>query len=119
VNTLEPHTPFASALNDLHTSEEAPLQKNYPGVPSNQEPDIYQRRRARDRESKPFNLKTPEGWHRMHRNYAGLCALVDQAWGRICGAGSGGPVGEYDYRSHLGPWRDDGAPIVGGKVGHV
>lgn len=83
VNTLEPHTPFSSVLNDLHTPEEAPLQKNYPGVPASHEPEIYKRRRARDRESGPFNLKANEGWHRMHRNYAGLCALVDQAWGRI------------------------------------
>jgi len=83
VNTLEPHTPFASALNDLHTPEEAPLQKNYPGVPEGPEPETYKRRRANDIKTQAFNLQTAEGWHRMHRNYAGLCALVDQAWGRI------------------------------------
>jgi arylsulfatase A-like enzyme len=83
VNTLEPHTPFSSALNDLHTPEEAPLQKNHPGVPGEAEPEIYQQRRVKDKKIAAFDLNTPEGWQRMHRNYAGLCALVDQAWGRI------------------------------------
>jgi arylsulfatase A-like enzyme len=85
VNTLEPHTPFSSALNDLHTGEQAPLQKNYPGLPSSgPEPEAYKRRRAGFvRDKADFDLTKPEGWHRMHRNYAGLCSLVDQAWGRI------------------------------------
>lgn len=85
VNTLEPHTPFSSALNDLHTEEEAPLPPNYPGIPEGPEPEWYRRRReqfARNR-GEGFDLRTPEGWKRMHRNYAGLCALVDQAFARI------------------------------------
>ena len=87
VNTLEPHTPFSSALNDLHTEEEAPLPPNYPGIPEGPEPEWYRRRReqfVRNRgEGGGFDLRTPEGWKRMHRNYAGLCALVDQAFARI------------------------------------
>jgi arylsulfatase A-like enzyme len=84
VNTLEPHTPFSSALNDLHTPEEAPLKPNHPGIPKGPEPEAYKKRRegfVRDRGK--FDLTKPEGWRRMHRNYAGLCSLVDQAWGRI------------------------------------
>ena len=85
VNTLEPHTPFASALNDLHTAEEAPLQKNYPGLPAGPEPRAYKQRRQGflEQPTGKWDLNTPEGWQRMHRNYAGLCSLVDQAWGRI------------------------------------
>ena len=87
VNTLEPHTPFSSALNDLHTEEEAPLPPNYPGIPEGPEPEWYRQRRerfVRNRgEGEGFDLRTPEGWKRMHRNYAGLCALVDQAFARI------------------------------------
>jgi arylsulfatase A-like enzyme len=71
-------------LNDLHTPEEAPLQKNYPGLLAGPEPEAYKKRRAGFLErGDGFDLTKPEGWHRMHRNYAGLCSLVDQAWGRI------------------------------------
>ncbi|MGB9605401.1 MAG: sulfatase-like hydrolase/transferase, partial [Bryobacteraceae bacterium] len=85
VNTLEPHTPFSSALNDLHTEQEAPLPPNYPGIPDGPEPEWYRRRRQQfaSNSSEGFDLRTPEGWQRMHRNYAGLCSLVDQAFARI------------------------------------
>jgi arylsulfatase A-like enzyme len=84
VNTLEPHTPFSSALNELHEPDEAPLQKNYPGIPSGGEPKSYEARRQKYlRRGEGFDLKKAGDWQRMHRNYAGLCALVDQAWGRI------------------------------------
>jgi arylsulfatase A-like enzyme len=78
VNFLEPHTPFSSALNDLHSAEEAPLPRNHPGVPQTPEPEWYKRRRLvanRDADSKDMQ--------RTARNYAGLCSLVDQALGRI------------------------------------
>lgn len=74
VNFLEPHTPFASALNDLHSEEEAPL-KNYPGAPLGPEPAWYRRRRGQT----PDRAKL----QRLARNYAGLCSLVDQAVARI------------------------------------
>lgn len=45
VNFLEPHTPFASALDDLHSEKEAPL-KNFPGTPLGPEPEWYKRRRG-------------------------------------------------------------------------
>jgi arylsulfatase A-like enzyme len=86
VNFLEPHTPFASALNDLHSAEQAPL-RNHPGLPpADREPLHYQRRRAqqlkRDREA-GVALSEPGGFQRLARNYAGLCSLVDQAIHRI------------------------------------
>jgi arylsulfatase A-like enzyme len=75
VNFLEPHTPFGSALDDLHSEEEAPL-KNFPGAPRGPEPAWYQRRRA--------ELKLERArLQRQARNYAGLCSLVDQALARI------------------------------------
>jgi arylsulfatase A-like enzyme len=80
VNFLEPHTPFASALNDLHSAEEAPLPGNYPGIPATAEPEWYKRRRA---ENKGAKTDTRDKLQRAARNYAGLCALVDQALGRI------------------------------------
>ncbi len=85
VNTLEPHTPFSSALNDLHTEQEAPLPPNYPGIPEGPEPEWYKARRRKwaASNSEGFDLSQPEGWKRMHRNYAGLCSLVDQAFARI------------------------------------
>jgi arylsulfatase A-like enzyme len=86
VNFLEPHTPFASALNDLHSAEEAPLPKNHPGIPEGPEPAWYQRRRAslmRKGGFEGMDMSAPEQWQRVARNYAGLCALVDQAVARI------------------------------------
>ena len=84
VNTLEPHTPFASALDHLHTEEEVGLQPNYPGIPE-AEPQWYRVLRSRivTPRAEGFDLRTAEGWGQMHRNYAGLCSLVDQAWTRI------------------------------------
>lgn len=85
VNTLEPHTPFSSPLNDLHSEDEAPLPPNYPGIPTGREPEFYRSRRQKfaGTRTEGFDLRTPEGWKRMHRNYAGLCSLVDQAFARI------------------------------------
>lgn len=85
VNTLEPHTPFSSALNDLHSEDEAPLPPNYPGIPEGPEPEWYKSRRQKfaGPKTEGFDLRSPEGWKRMHRNYAGLCSLVDQAFARI------------------------------------
>ncbi len=78
VNFLEPHMPFSSALNDLHSAEEAPL-KNYPGTPQGPEPAWYGRRRAKIMPYAQDRAKV----QREARNYAGLCSLVDQAVGRI------------------------------------
>jgi len=75
VNFLEPHMPFASALDDLHSEAEAPL-KNFPGTPLGPEPEWYKRRRG-DVRQEPARLQ------RLARNYAGLCSLVDQALARI------------------------------------
>ncbi len=85
VNFLEPHMPFFGPLNDLHSEEEAPVPPNYPGVPIEREPNLYVRsREAYLRDGfEGHNLKTREGWQRLNRNYAGLCAQVDQAIGRI------------------------------------
>ncbi|MBK9166800.1 MAG: sulfatase-like hydrolase/transferase [Bryobacterales bacterium] len=85
VNFLEPHSPFTSRLNDLHSREEAPVPQNCEqlteGAP---EPEWYGRHRKSSRESfKSFQLDTRAGWERVNRNYAGLCSLVDQAVGRI------------------------------------
>lgn len=76
VSSLEPHTPQTGPLNDLHTEAEAPLPKNYPGIPTIPEPESYKC----DREK---NLIDRAGFQRVARNYAGLCSLVDQALGRI------------------------------------
>lgn len=78
VNFLEPHTPYNSALNDLHSEEEAPLPRNYPGIPEQGEPEWYKRRRQ-----EMTRKYTAAEFKRTNRNYAGLCSLVDQALGRI------------------------------------
>lgn len=85
VNSLEPHTPFSSALNDLHSETEAPPPLNCPGVPSATEPEWYKRRRAMFAEQKPegLDLSRREGFARLSRNYAGLCSLVDLMVHRI------------------------------------
>ncbi|MCX6620347.1 MAG: sulfatase-like hydrolase/transferase, partial [Acidobacteria bacterium] len=85
VNFLEPHMPFHGPLNDLHTAEEAPVPANYPGDQVDREPELYRRLRKGFLE-KGFggqNLKTREGWQRLNRNYAGLCAQVDGALAQI------------------------------------
>ena len=84
-NFLEPHMPFDGPYNDLHSEAEAPVPANYPGVPVEREPELYGRIRA-GHLRKGFDghdLKTRAGWQRLNRNYAGLCAQVDQAVGRI------------------------------------
>lgn len=78
VNFLEPHTPYGSALDDLHTEEEAALPANYPGIPESGEPEWYKRRRA-----EVARKEGKAGFRRIVRNYAGLCSLVDQAVHRI------------------------------------
>jgi arylsulfatase A-like enzyme len=80
VNFLEPHTPYGSALDDLHTEQEAPLPPNYPGIPESGEPEWYKRRRAAVGKSE---AKGRGSFQRAARNYAGLCSLVDQAVSRI------------------------------------
>jgi arylsulfatase A-like enzyme len=80
VNFLEPHTPYGSALDDLHTEQEAPLPANYPGIPESGEPEWYKRRRAAIGKNE---AKGRGGFQRTARNYAGLCSLVDQAVARI------------------------------------
>jgi len=75
VNFLEPHTPFGSALDDLHSEAEASLD-NFPGTPLGPEPEWYKRRRAESKVQR-------DRLQRQARNYAGLCSLVDQALARI------------------------------------
>ena len=85
VNFLEPHMPFASVLDDLHSEEEAPL-KNFPGTPLGPEPVWYQRRRgelAGAKKVKGIGTEERARLQRLARNYAGLCSLVDQALARI------------------------------------
>ncbi len=78
VNFLEPHTPYGSALDDLHAEEETPLPANYPGIPESGEPEWYKRRRVQ-----VVRKEGKLGFRRTIRNYAGLCSLVDQAVARI------------------------------------
>jgi arylsulfatase A-like enzyme len=74
LNTLEPHMPFTSVFNDLHTAEEVRLPANHPGIPDGSEPAWYQRLRQK---------YTKTDWHRTARNYAGLCSMVDQALAKV------------------------------------
>jgi arylsulfatase A-like enzyme len=83
VNTLEPHPPYSSLWNDLHTPQETPIPKNYPGIPSGGEPETYRKLRRRLTGRDGLDISKTEGWQRLHQVYAGLCSLVDQAWGRI------------------------------------
>jgi len=91
VNFLEPHMPFSGPLNDLHSEEEAPIPKNYPGIPVEREPRSYAAIREQQKKGgiNPSYLKLGPGAGeraavaRLNRNYAGLCSQVDQALGRI------------------------------------
>lgn len=85
VNFLEPHMPFFGPYNDMHSESEAPVPANYPGDQLRNEPEKYRKSRAKYREDgfDGHDLKTRAGWQRLNRNYAGLCAHVDQALGRI------------------------------------
>lgn len=78
VNFLEPHMPFSSALDDLHSAEDTPLL-TFPGAALGPEPEWYKRRRKQRgvEEAQRATLQ------RQARNYAGLCSLVDQALARI------------------------------------
>lgn len=78
VNFLEPHMPFSGPLNDLHSEQEAPLPKNYPGIPIEREPRSYSAIRASQKA-----ILERASLVRLNRNYAGLCSQVDQALGRI------------------------------------
>ena len=87
VNFLEPHMPFASALDDLHSEEETPLL-NFPGIALGPEPEWYKRRRgelpgAKKRKGVGSSSEQRAKLQRQARNYAGLCSLVDQALARI------------------------------------
>jgi len=86
VNFLEPHTPFSSAYNDLHSEEEAPIPANWPGIDAERDPDWAAKRRAKQGkggEFGTFDVRDRAKVQRANRNYAGLCSLVDQALGRI------------------------------------
>lgn len=85
VNFLEPHTPFGSALDDLHSEEEARLPENFERVPDGGDCAWYEQRRKGFHQPKTegFDMSKREGWQRASRNYAGLCSLVDQALARI------------------------------------
>lgn len=85
VNFLEPHMPFNGPLNDLHSEVEAPVPENYPGFPIEKEPEYYKAKRQDFLENgfEGQELKTRAGFQRLNRNYAGLCAQVDLAVGRI------------------------------------
>ncbi|MBI3683710.1 MAG: sulfatase-like hydrolase/transferase, partial [Acidobacteria bacterium] len=85
VNFLEPHTPFSSAWNDLHSEEEARLPENFERIPEGGDPAWYEKRRQQfhSPRTEGFDMRTPSGWQRAARNYAGLCSLVDQALGKI------------------------------------
>ena len=85
VNFLEPHMPFASVLDDLHSEEETPLL-NFPGTARGPEPEWYKRRRGElpgAKKLKGINEAQRAKLQRQARNYAGLCSLVDQALARI------------------------------------
>ncbi len=85
VNFLEPHMPFFGPLNDLHSEEEAPVPRNYPGDQVDHEPELYRKLRQGFLEKgfEKQDLRTRAGWQRLNRNYAGLCSQVDQAVGQI------------------------------------
>lgn len=85
VNFLEPHMPFFGPYNDLHSEAEAPVPANYPGDQLRNEPEKYRRSRKKFHENgfEGHDLKSRAGYQRLNRNYAGLCAQVDQALGRI------------------------------------
>jgi arylsulfatase A-like enzyme len=85
VNFLEPHMPFFGPYNDLHSEAEAPVPPNYPGGTMELEPESYRKKRKEyyDKGFEGHDLKSRPGWQRLNRNYAGLCAQVDQALGRI------------------------------------
>ena len=91
VNFLEPHMPFHGPLNDLHSEQEAPIPRNYPGIPVEMEPRSYGAIREKQQKagvSSDLQLgghrqTGREAFARLNRNYAGLCSQVDQALGRI------------------------------------
>ncbi len=88
VNFLEPHPPFTGPYDELHGNEEAPLPANHSGRPIEREPEAYRRKREKFQRDgfEGHDLKTPDGWQRIARHYAGLCTLVDQAVARILSA---------------------------------
>ncbi len=71
---LEPHPPYGSVLDDPHAEAETPLPANYPGIPASGEPEWYKRHRA---QVAPDQSRA--AFQRATGNYAGLCAMVDQA----------------------------------------
>ncbi|MGH7955949.1 MAG: sulfatase-like hydrolase/transferase, partial [Opitutaceae bacterium] len=85
VNFLEPHPPFSGPYDDLHRDAEAPPSANYPGQPIEREPEAYRQKREKFQRDgfEGHDLKSAAGWQHIARNYAGLCAQVDQALARI------------------------------------
>jgi arylsulfatase A-like enzyme len=85
VNFLEPHMPFYGPYNDLLSAEEAPIPANYPGDQIDHEPELYRRIRKSyvDKGFEGQDLHSRPGWQRLNRNYAGMCAQVDEAFGHI------------------------------------
>lgn len=94
VNFLEPHPPYYGPLNDLLSEKEAPLPRNYPGIPVEKEPEAYAKRRKELKKLEKQTIwKAPQALEgdartkaelqRMNRNYAGNCSLVDRSLGRI------------------------------------
>ncbi len=85
VNFLEPHSPFFGPHDDLHAADDAPLPANCGTGPVEREPRFYAQNREKSAglKSGSIELTSREAWQRLNRNYAGLCAQVDQALGRI------------------------------------
>lgn len=97
VNFLEPHPPYFGPFDTLHSAAEAPLPPNFPGLGVEREPAQYEKFRARARQTIEGKIDWPdtklaatepearwrEALERLNRNYAGSCALVDYAVGRI------------------------------------
>ncbi|MPY88696.1 MAG: sulfatase-like hydrolase/transferase [Luteitalea sp.] len=97
VSFLEPHQPFFGPFDDLHDDADAPLPTNYPGLPVEREPEVYETWRQSSRKGIEAQLgwkpRTPsaamdeaawrEALKALNRQYAGLCSQVDHALGQI------------------------------------
>jgi arylsulfatase A-like enzyme len=86
VNFLEPHSPFFGPYDDLHSTADAPPPKNCETGPVEREPEFYADRRGGNtslHNGDRLPLTNRQAWERFNRNYAGLCAQVDQAVARI------------------------------------
>ncbi len=85
VNFLEPHSPFFGPHDELHPAGDAPVPANCGTGPVEREPEFYSQNRNKTvgLKSGAIELTSREAWQRLNRNYAGLCAQVDQAIARI------------------------------------